>query len=120
MSEKGTEKEETLTPTSALYYDPFAARAQRDREKSVLCEVLWPAKESCIVIAAMRNPLTVALRISHVKVLYEGVRCHVTPVSVTLPPGDTTAYIRLNILPTSPGILRITGISYQVHNACYR
>lgn len=99
---------------NALFYDPFAAREKRDRGEVV--EVLWSCQQPALVLAVLRNPLSVPLQLNNVRVVLTGVNYIVRAVSVTIPPNAANYEVLLEVRPLEVGLLAIFGLCYQTNN----
>ena len=102
--------------TSALFYDPFAAKRAKDAVVEV--EVLWSIGNISYIEAIFQNPFSCPLRLSNLIVLTEGVVCVANPVTVILPPNRIHSVL-LQTQPMLTGKLVICGIRYYVNNAVH-
>eukprot|EP01041_Mallomonas_annulata_P002057 gene2057-4019_t len=130
-NELGVPSSSSSTSASALFYDPFAARAMKKKEEESLVEVLWPSKVTANVSVVLRNILSVPVRMTNVSVAIEeeGIGCgsgsgrgsnyFLTPINILIPPLVPFYEVILNIKPNIPGNLKIIGLSYQINNASY-
>ena len=105
------------SPASALFYDPFAARRERDRLYSATSEVVWPA--GCVghVVAVLTNPLGVSLHLDSLSVLLSGPKHIAYKMPVDVPPYCSRWEVRLEVKPLERGELCIRGLLAEINNA---
>jgi hypothetical protein len=105
------------SPASALFYDPFAARRERDRLYAATSEVVWPT--GCVghVVAVLTNPLGVSLHLDSLSVLLSGPKHIAYKMPVDVPPYCSRWEVRLEVKPLEKGELCIRGLLAEINNA---
>jgi hypothetical protein len=114
--------------SSALFFDPFAAKRARQREELCLqsTEVLWPVGAEYFLAAVFENPLSVPVHLSSVQPVVDAESCciRLLPIPVTVPAKtarwEVDLAVRLYPHPNpnpGDGSLKVRGLSLRLHNA---
>lgn len=116
---------------SALYYDPFLAKRDKQLKESCkgLLSVVWACGMSCKVAVTFTNPLLVPIKLSNVVVILEeeenktpGKFYEVTPENIEIPSvieGGTQYTTILSVTPTKICKMKLIGMRYFIRNAIY-
>ena len=102
--------------SSRLYYDPFAAKKEKDRA----VEIIWAVGYTSRITAYFVNPLSVAIKLDTVTVIAEGVEHQAFPITVEIPANSDNYEVDLSILPKAEGVLKVTGVQMFMNNAKYK
>ncbi len=102
--------------SSSLYYDPFAAKKEKERP----LEIIWAVGYTSRITAYFINPLSVAIKLDTVTVIAEGVEHQSFPITVEIPANSENYEVDLSILPKAEGVLKVTGLQMFMNNAKYK
>ena len=103
--------------SSALFYDPFQAKRDRNKFVEKNLDVFWTSHRDCSVVVAFSNPLSVPLCLDNVQPVIPGCSHRVYPVAIDIPPQRNYFEVVLPIKPIEPGELKITGLLLYLNNA---
>jgi hypothetical protein len=105
------------TPSSALFFDPFAAQRTREKNLKKTVEVIWTVNHLHSILVTFSNSLGTIVRYDSVLVLLEG--CEHTAYSnpVELPPYCSNFVLQLLIRPLQSGKLKVIGLQFFLNNA---
>jgi hypothetical protein len=104
---------------SSLFYDPFAARRQRELAMKQKTSVLWSVGHICKVRAIFGNPLSVPLLLTSVFPIIEGIDHTCFPLSVQIPPQAQNFEVELSVQPLVAGTLKFVALQFIVNNAVH-
>jgi hypothetical protein len=111
-----------LTPTgdsSSLFYDPFAAKRQRQLAQTQKNEVLWAVGQRSAFVAVLSNPLCVPVFLTSVFPVLTGGEHTTYPIAVHIPPNVERYEVELFVLPREVGALQVEGLQFVVNNATH-
>lgn len=104
---------------SSLFYDPFAAKRQREKGLARKVEVLWAEGQTGTIVAVLSNPLCVPVFLSAVFPVLQGARHKIFPVAVHIPPNEAHFEVELTVLPEEVGALEIVGLQFIANNCTH-
>ena len=102
--------------SSSLYYDPFAAKKEKERA----LDIIWSVGYTSRITAYFVNPLSIAIKLDTVTVIAEGVEHQSFPITVEIPANSENYEVDLSILPKAEGALKVTGLQMFMNNAKYK
>lgn len=109
-----------ITPTSSLFYDPFAAKRRKEQDsKKEAAGLCWAVGEACTVRALLANPLSVPLLLDSVFPVFKGTARHkVFPAAaVQIPPCCDSFEVLLSVMPEEVGSMQLVGLQTVSSNA---
>ena len=108
-----------VSSSSSLFYDPFAAKRQKQRDQAQKSEVLWAVGQESRLVAVLSNPLCVPVFLTSLFPVLRGAEHTVYPVSIHIPPNVSYFEVELTVLPRSLGVLEVHGLQFVVNNATH-
>ncbi len=109
-----------ITPTSSLFYDPFAAKRRKEQDsKKEAAGLCWAVGEACTVRALLANPLSVPLLLDSVFPVFKGTARHrvIPAAAVQIPPCCDSFEVLLSVLPEEVGSMQLVGLQTVSSNA---
>jgi len=115
----GAGVDSSVDGSSSLFYDPFAAKRQKQHTLAQKNTLLYSVHLPVTLLVTLANPLCIPLLLNAVFPVLTGVLHTVYPISIQIPPYTEHYTVELVFVPSSVGSVTIHGVQVVMNNATY-